>query len=261
MTHRLLRRYAAALSERKVGARDGRPQARRPARVLRDPARARRDRRQPGRPAGCAQARTGPAATSWRPTRSAACWTASPPRRRWSCATARSSRSPTPAGCAPRSSSTLDLTSVDFDAEELRIEGKGSKTRFVPAGEPALQALARYLERARDGARAGPGRSRAVPLEDRPAPVDIGHPQAPAGVGEARRRAGRSPSARPASFLRDAPSGGRRGSAIDPGTAGSCLRVYDADLHSGRVGAPETCVRAGASKGLGVWKPTSNQSS
>ena len=44
---------------------------------------------------------------------------------------------------------SLDVTSVDFDAEELRVEGKGSKTRFVPAGEPALRALARYLERAR----------------------------------------------------------------------------------------------------------------
>jgi site-specific recombinase XerD len=43
----------------------------------------------------------------------------------------------------------LDLTSIDFDAEELRVEGKGAKTRFVPAGEPALRALARYLERAR----------------------------------------------------------------------------------------------------------------
>jgi len=43
----------------------------------------------------------------------------------------------------------LDLASVDFDAEELRVEGKGSKTRFVPAGEPALRALARYLARAR----------------------------------------------------------------------------------------------------------------
>ncbi|MDP2711236.1 MAG: tyrosine recombinase XerC [Solirubrobacteraceae bacterium] len=43
----------------------------------------------------------------------------------------------------------LDLASVDFDAEELRVEGKGGKTRFVPAGEPASRALARYLERAR----------------------------------------------------------------------------------------------------------------
>jgi site-specific recombinase XerD len=43
----------------------------------------------------------------------------------------------------------LDTQSVDFDAEQLRIEGKGSKTRFVPAGEPALKAVATYLERAR----------------------------------------------------------------------------------------------------------------
>jgi site-specific recombinase XerD len=44
---------------------------------------------------------------------------------------------------------SLDVASVDFDAEELRVEGKGAKTRFVPAGEPALRALGRYLERAR----------------------------------------------------------------------------------------------------------------
>src|SRR5919202_1465642 len=44
---------------------------------------------------------------------------------------------------------TLDVASVDFDAEELRGEGKGAKTRIVPAGEPALRAVARYLERAR----------------------------------------------------------------------------------------------------------------
>jgi site-specific recombinase XerD len=43
----------------------------------------------------------------------------------------------------------LDVTSVDFDAEQIRVEGKGDKTRFVPAGEPALKALAVYLERAR----------------------------------------------------------------------------------------------------------------
>jgi len=43
----------------------------------------------------------------------------------------------------------LDLASVDFDAEQLRVEGKGAKTRMVPAGEPAMAALARYLERAR----------------------------------------------------------------------------------------------------------------
>jgi integrase/recombinase XerC/integrase/recombinase XerD len=44
---------------------------------------------------------------------------------------------------------SLDLGSVDFDGEQVRVEGKGGKTRFVPAGEPALMALARYLERGR----------------------------------------------------------------------------------------------------------------
>ena len=43
----------------------------------------------------------------------------------------------------------LTIDSVDFDAECVRIEGKGSKTRLVPVGEPALRALSRYLERAR----------------------------------------------------------------------------------------------------------------
>jgi len=44
---------------------------------------------------------------------------------------------------------SLDVPSIDFDSEQLRVEGKGSKTRIVPVGEPALAALARYLERAR----------------------------------------------------------------------------------------------------------------
>ena len=52
---------------------------------------------------------------------------------------------------------TLDVAAADFDAEQLRVEGKGSKTRFVPAGEPALEALARYLERGRPALAAGDG--------------------------------------------------------------------------------------------------------
>ncbi len=43
----------------------------------------------------------------------------------------------------------LDVGSVDFEGERLRVEGKGSKTRLVPIGEPAQQALRRYLERGR----------------------------------------------------------------------------------------------------------------
>ncbi|MGI8512612.1 MAG: tyrosine-type recombinase/integrase, partial [Solirubrobacteraceae bacterium] len=49
----------------------------------------------------------------------------------------------------------LDVDSVDFDAETVRVEGKGSKTRLVPVGEHALRDLARYAERARPALRAG----------------------------------------------------------------------------------------------------------
>ena len=54
-------------------------------------------------------------------------------------------------GCGLRAEElvNLELTGVEFDAEQLRVLGKGSKTRFVPAGEPALRAVARYLERGR----------------------------------------------------------------------------------------------------------------
>ena len=52
---------------------------------------------------------------------------------------------------------SLDEGSVDFDAEEVRVEGKGSKTRVVPIGEHALRALARYLERARPVLAGGDG--------------------------------------------------------------------------------------------------------
>jgi site-specific recombinase XerD len=43
----------------------------------------------------------------------------------------------------------LNLASLDADAEELRVEGKGGRTRVVPAGEPAWRALRAWLERGR----------------------------------------------------------------------------------------------------------------
>jgi site-specific recombinase XerD len=43
----------------------------------------------------------------------------------------------------------LDLESVDPDGEEVRVEGKGGRTRVVPAGEHAWRTLERYTERAR----------------------------------------------------------------------------------------------------------------
>src|SRR5947209_12205336 len=44
---------------------------------------------------------------------------------------------------------SLEITSVDFDSEHVRVEGKGERTRLVPTGEHALRALERYLARGR----------------------------------------------------------------------------------------------------------------
>ena len=43
----------------------------------------------------------------------------------------------------------LQLRSIDFELEMLRITGKGNKTRLVPMGRPAMRLLKRYLEEVR----------------------------------------------------------------------------------------------------------------
>jgi site-specific recombinase XerD len=43
----------------------------------------------------------------------------------------------------------LDHGSLDFETEQLRVLGKGSKERLLPVGEPAQRALRRYLDKGR----------------------------------------------------------------------------------------------------------------
>ena len=43
----------------------------------------------------------------------------------------------------------LDVASIDFESETVRVTGKGNKTRILPVGEPAQRAVRRYLEAAR----------------------------------------------------------------------------------------------------------------
>ena len=43
----------------------------------------------------------------------------------------------------------LDVVDVDPDGEELRVSGKGGRTRIVPAGEPAWRAIDAYLTQGR----------------------------------------------------------------------------------------------------------------
>jgi site-specific recombinase XerD len=44
---------------------------------------------------------------------------------------------------------TLNVGDVDFDAENVRVEGKGEKTRLVPVGEHAARAIDRWLSTGR----------------------------------------------------------------------------------------------------------------
>jgi site-specific recombinase XerD len=50
----------------------------------------------------------------------------------------------------------LDAGSVDFESEQVRVLGKGSKERILPVGEPAQRALRRYLDRGRRALAADP---------------------------------------------------------------------------------------------------------
>jgi len=43
----------------------------------------------------------------------------------------------------------LDEGALDFETEQMRVVGKGSKERLLPVGEPAQRALRRYTERGR----------------------------------------------------------------------------------------------------------------
>jgi site-specific recombinase XerD len=53
----------------------------------------------------------------------------------------------------------LDHDSFDFETEQLRVLGKGSKERLLPVGEPAQRALRSYLERGRHALATDPGQA------------------------------------------------------------------------------------------------------
>jgi site-specific recombinase XerD len=76
----------------------------------------------------------------------------------------------------------IELADVDYDAEQLRVEGKGRKTRFVPVGEPAIAAIRSYLERARPelAGQSGPGRA--------PQNLFLSRSGRPLGTSDVRRR-------------------------------------------------------------------------
>jgi site-specific recombinase XerD len=75
---------------------------------------------------------------------------------------------------------SLRVGDVDHDSEQVRVEGKGRKTRYVPVGELALAALRDYLDRGRPllaAATAGRGE-----------PLFLSRSGRPLGTGDVRRR-------------------------------------------------------------------------
>jgi site-specific recombinase XerD len=56
-------------------------------------------------------------------------------------------------GCGLRAEElvSLKITDIDYDGEQLRVEGKGRKTRYLPVGEVAMAAVRLYIGRGRNG--------------------------------------------------------------------------------------------------------------
>jgi site-specific recombinase XerD len=46
---------------------------------------------------------------------------------------------------------SLKTADIDYDGEQLRVEGKGRKTRYLPVGEVAMAAMRLYVEQGRNG--------------------------------------------------------------------------------------------------------------
>ena len=235
--HRDVRRYGAALSSAGRGARHRGPQAGRDPRPLRLPRAQRADRAEPCRP------RLQPEAGGEAP--------------RLLCGEqVRELLERIPArtplqlrdramfelaySCGLRCEEIvyLDLDSFDFESEQLRVLGKGSKERLLPVGEPAQRALRRYLERGRH-ALAGDPRESALFLSKsgrRLSNSDVTRRLA-LWVREAAL-GGRRLAALAASQLRHPPARRRGRPAHDPGAARPRLDLDHAGLHSGRCRSP-----------------------
>lgn len=72
-------------------------------------------------------------------------------------------------GCGLRAEELikLDVGDLDVDREALRVQGKGSKVRVVPVGEPALLACVAWLQRGRPTLAAPADRDRGPLLVSR----------------------------------------------------------------------------------------------
>jgi site-specific recombinase XerD len=80
---------------------------------------------------------------------------------------------------------SLTVTDIDHDGEQLRVEGKGRKTRYLPIGEVAMAAVRLYLEQGRPGLTA-PGASGG--REGETGALFLSKTGKPLGTSDVRRR-------------------------------------------------------------------------
>ena len=144
----------------------------------------------------------------------------------------------------------LDVESVDFDGEEIRVEGKGGKTRLLPVGESALTRRRSLPGAGAPRPERRGRRARAVPLEVRPAPLHQRRAPPAERLDAGRRGPGRGLAARAAALVRHAPSGGWGRPAQHSGASRAREHRYDPGLHSGRVIAPAGGVSPKPSAGI-----------
>ena len=128
----------------------------------------------------------------------------------------------------------LDVGALDFETEQLRVLGKGSKERLLPVGEPAQRALRRYLDKGRHALAVDPREQRALPLQERPPPLQLrrdppARPLDPRGGARRRRLAAFTQT-----FLCNASARGWRRSAYDSGVTGSRVDLDHPGLHPSR---------------------------
>jgi len=80
---------------------------------------------------------------------------------------------------------TLQISDIDYDGEQLRVEGKGRKTRYLPVGEVAMAAVRLYVQEGRNGLVApslSPGRA------DEAGALFLSRTGRSLGTGDVRRR-------------------------------------------------------------------------
>ena len=160
---------------------------------------------------------------------------------------------------------TLEIGSIGFDEETVRVHGKGDKTRIVPAGEHALRAIERYLAVGRPALRAA-----ADPAADGgdETALFVSKSGRRLGTSDVRRRLrvwarlaarespalGRCAPACAAAFVCDTLIGGWRRPPCNPGVTRSFQHFHYTGLHSGAARPPSDRICGLASPSVGrTW--------